>query len=807
MSAAPAVNRRRRILRWTLLLLAATAAVLGLACQAQAATGSSTVPVPMPAASASASPSSPSSAASPAAQDAAPSAAATASASTSCPAGYTPTSEAGQNACTPDPDPSSTSSSTAQPDTGAFGSFDVPDTLDCAPATKALPAACAHVIGDFEVTADDGSITNLTGHVEDFFTQALWEAGKVVLGIGVFILAWSLQMGLARLLLSPMEQLTATYQTQVIGALGLPTLCFMIAVLICGIQLLFRSKTKGFGELALSAVIAGLAGTVFLMPASTLLGSNGVLSTTENVALGVSAISLGQSPNTSDPTAITQPLQNGLIETFERQTNMLIQYGAVLDTPGHVDPCYPIYQAQIRNEARYGIDTSEQINTSSGSSVLNALMDSTWNDMKSCNAGYATFNQNPSIERIFIALATLVADLFVLVLAILVAGGLLTAEVGLSIESVWFVFALVLGILPGGGRSILWRSGARILKWLNSVMFSLVFVALFCVFLQVIMESLSGTDLMLRLTLIDGCTVAGLIFHRRVVNVGKDVAFQMQRRMERMKIGGSGGSAFVRPTMMYDRRPGLGAAALGGALGAELGSVFNPLRPVARLGARGGAIAGRAGLQYGRMVARNYREAGAAEARMGRPGPGTGPGAAGGGGGRGSGGPGGGSGPGGPAGSAPGGGTGSRSSAASAGARSRGAAVRSTLRTAAARAAVPAAAAMGMRPVAPPPGLAGRARTVASAPRVAGRAGAASPTPPRAAAPGARSAPTPTPPPISPSQVPGSVPVAQQPPRPRRASRPAGSPAGGGSSAAATLSGSNPPPPATGRPARTRRGW
>lgn len=651
----PAVKR--------LVLLGAGALIALLASTGAAQASSSSAPVPLPA---------PSSGSSPSAVSSSPSSAPTTSgaspsASASCPAGYTSTSSGGQSACTPDPTSSATEDAN---NNGAFGSFNDESTLDCTAATKKAPSACAHVIDDYSVTADDGPWNAIGAHLEDWFTQAIWYCDKIILGIAVFILVWALQFGLAKILLTPVQQLCLAYQQQVIGALGLPTLCMMIAAFLCGMQILFKSRARGTAEFAMSAVIAALATTFLAAPATTLLGDNGVLTHTEQFSVGVAAVSLGQGQDSADPSQVTQPLANALIETFEREPDQVLQYGAVLDTPGHVDPCYHIYAAQIQGEVQYGY-TSDQ-------PPPDFILSSTWQEMSSCNQSYADFNQNPSFERIFIALSVGIADVFLLFLVILISGGLLVAQFGLGIESIALVFALVLGTLPGGGRAILWRSVARVVKAVNAVLFSILFVAVFCVAIQTLMSSLAGQDLMLRFTLVDAAVVAGLVFHRRISEAGKDVAFNIQRRLERMKVGGASGSAFIRATMLYDQRSQsqsrLGLAAFSAAVGAETDRVLNPARMVGQRAANAGR----------RLVDANRRarERAAAwnENRSGPTGGGRGPGPQGpaqpGGGGRGPRGP-----------QPPGPGPSAPSNRAVQGQRSRSSAVRSQLRSATGQAA------------------------------------------------------------------------------------------------------------------------
>lgn len=665
------IPRRRRILRLLLLCAAALIALLATA-GAASASRNSPAPVPIPAADTATASATAAAGSSASPSSTAASSSPTASTSATCPSGYTSTSNGRTSACTPDPTSSATEDAS---NNGAFGVFNDQDTLDCTAVTKRAPSECAHVIDDYSVTADDGSWNDFLPKLEDAFTQGVWYCDKVILGIAVFILVWALQFGLAKILLSPVQQLCLAYQQQVIGALGLPTLCMMIAAFLCGMQILFKSRARGTAEFAVSAVIAALATTFLAAPATTLLGDNGVLTHTEQFSVGVAAVSLGQGTDSTDPSKITQPLANALIETFEREPDQVLQYGAVLDSKGHVDPCYYIYDEQIKGEVEYGY-TSDQTNPGL------ALLSSSWQEMSSCNSSYATFNQNPSFERLFVAVAVGVADLFLLVLVILISGGLLVAQFSLGVESIALVFALVLGTLPGGGRAILWRSLGRVVKAVNAVLFSILFVAVFCVFIQTLMAALAGQDLMLRFTLIDVAVMAGLIFHRKIAEAGKDVAFNIQRRLERMKVGGATGSAFVRPTMMYDqrRRSNLGLAAFSAALGAETGMVLDPLGRIGRMAANTGRVTANTGRALVEANGRARERAARWNANLsgGRGGSGGGGGGTGGGGG-------GGRGPTRPR--PPGPGPSAPSGAAAQGQRARSRAVRSQLRASNTRAA------------------------------------------------------------------------------------------------------------------------
>jgi hypothetical protein len=116
-------------------------------------------------------------------------------------------------------------------------------------------------------------------------------------------------------------------------------------------------------------------------------------------------------------------------------------------------------------------------------------------------------------------------------LFVVVVGGYLVAQLWLAFEVIRGVFVLPLAILPGPGRAAVWQWVGGVLRAVLTLFLSLVFLALFMTFVQVLLEQTNGQALIVSFVVIDVAAFAALVFHRRLLNAGQRAAATVTARL------------------------------------------------------------------------------------------------------------------------------------------------------------------------------------------------------------------------------------------------------------------------------------
>ena len=192
------------------------------------------------------------------------------------------------------------------------------------------------------------------------------------------------------------------------------------------------------------------------------------------------------------------------------------------------------------------------------------------NLFKTADPTVAAYIAPPSWDRVFGALLLLIAALVVGLMVLTMVGAMFAAQFADAALASCSYGALIWATLPGPSRAVLWR-------WVGSfvssalVMFAAaVFLPLFDVGVAAFLQG-AGPGLVPRLAMIDLLAVAGLGFHRRLLNAASAAGGRVANRLRWARIGGSGSGDDATRT----------GQVIAGALG---------------LGGTGGGYTGRAGL-------------------------------------------------------------------------------------------------------------------------------------------------------------------------------------------------------------------
>lgn len=447
----------------------------------------------------------------------------------------------------------------------------------------------------YELGADGGTALNVVGQFQVLVLGGLFSLARLLVGLCCWLIGFVFEFPLLRLLTAPAQDLADTYNTHVVGALGLKGLLLGWAFIFGGIVFMRGKAGTGLGEIVLTLVIAAFAASAFIRP-DYLLGQDGPLNQAHEAAIEVAQITthsyFGEiGAGTCDAVVgpardacadadaraggVVKPIQDALTDALVVKPYMLLQYGTVLDPKDPADKAaYEVHLAwvaqlekpqsgteagnkdycrKVRGPARAycegrkgsppsAIHPQDPTQMPWDHSTADPGFTKMLEDLEKAGErgkDAAAYAKEPSWDRVGAALLLLVA---VVVIALMVMSMVLVmfgAQAGDAAAAACGGIAWVWAMLPGPSRMTLWRwFGVFIVSVLVSFV-AAVTLPLFGITVDVVF-SRSGPDLMVeRLLLLDAVAVAFLVFHRRMLAAASTFGQRMTTRMRFAKIGGS----------------------------------------------------------------------------------------------------------------------------------------------------------------------------------------------------------------------------------------------------------------------------
>ena len=416
-------------------------------------------------------------------------------------------------------------------------------------------------LSHYDISGNDENGWDVPATIMLFLTNAFFTFARVLVGAQTWMLNWAFSFGPAKALLGPASTIAGAYQLQVIGRLGLAGTVLTFAAFWCGVMILRGRTSKGAGELAVSVVISALAGTLLASPASMLLGSNGLLGQTRDTAMSLASITAtGGATDSESPAQAAGPLDSTLVDSFVVQPYQLLNFGTLMNAPDVPDSCRAAYPQIVQGGPWGDAGTPRNMMAGAGCQDL------------------ANFDANLTWDRLMGAILLLIAVLFVTVLVVIMTGTLLIAQFSFAIYAITCPLVVTLAVLPGGARGLLWRWLGGIVKVVLVIFAIIIFIPLFAVFIRALLDTDPGQPLAARFFLIDLAAVAGLVFHRRLVNAGIRAGHKITGRLGSARIGGTrdgvgvAAAAALAPVSLAEIHRGARA---------EVGKITSPVRQTA----------------------------------------------------------------------------------------------------------------------------------------------------------------------------------------------------------------------------------
>ncbi|MER8236124.1 hypothetical protein [Streptomyces sp. NPDC094049] len=434
-------------------------------------------------------------------------------------------------------------------------------------------------ISAYTVKSDTGGLTDWDLGIQNLTTELCFMITKWVIAFCCWLIGWALGFGLAKLLLAPVLSVATSLHTQVILQMGLPSLFLSVCALITVIRIFFGDRAKGWGDAALSIMIAALTATLLSSPPQLLLGEqDGAVAVARGLALEVADIILDANPgqkekapeeeDSASPRALSRPLTNALTDAFIVKPAMLLQYGRVFE-----GECAKKYSDTKITQLAYDRAVTQQMELLKKYSSYRAWIDPTGAQItewtmplakqwaldhfgnppmeqfeKDCVKGDVQAAKRASMDKVGGAIFLLVAALIVTVLIAVLAGSFLVAQCRIAWDAVRAEPALVAGLLPGAGRGYLWDWAASVLRSLGQLLASIIGLAVLILIIQAVLDPVQqdwGNELTLRFLVVDIVCIGAIKKRKALAVKSKQAATKWRDKMSSGRIGGTNGSALA----------------------------------------------------------------------------------------------------------------------------------------------------------------------------------------------------------------------------------------------------------------------
>jgi hypothetical protein len=406
--------------------------------------------------------------------------------------------------------------------------------------------------GQYEIMYSTGgglfAVTDVDRQTTGMFTSWIFEGNVWTVHAALWLDHWALTFHVADALAGPAESLAASYQDDVIGPLGLVGTALMFCVFSAFWYAVRGRGTKGMGELAVSLVVLTITTCAWAQPSTLLLGDNGALGHVRDLSTGLAAITTsiaGGTPEGSVPACaaggeaaddtcddeLQAPLLGNIHNAFVEVPYELLNWGQQLDDPAAPSPCYGTEQ-EILAQGPWGTsDTPRDMMGSAGCKDL------------------ASFNADPSADRLIGAVLCLTAGLLLFVQALIIAGATMMAELSVLGLVVAFPFVIPCGLLPGGARGLLWAWVTSALKALLVLVATCMTLSLMLVTVSSLITYMSGDPLFEIFIALNFVVIGAIIFRGRITKSLRRVAGSAGQRLAGARIGGTQGRRWLAPAV------------------------------------------------------------------------------------------------------------------------------------------------------------------------------------------------------------------------------------------------------------------
>lgn len=495
------------------------------------------------------------------------------------------------HAQTPAPQPSPTNGNVLGPShpagNGQVGYGTVPATTDPTYQNwldEIMPqeAGSRIPVTSYSLGYADGGVLHPMASVVGFFMQAFFDAAIWLVSIATWLLTWAFTFQFASALAGMAADTARLFQTRIVYGLELAHFALFFAIAWCGFQILRGRIMRGAGEMLVTLIIMGVSFFALVDPAGLLRTADAQVS---NLSGAVMSVAVNRAGDTSAPPAQAVAAIPGC--TPSAGVSCVATGNAVYEHPEYGVSIQPLKQAISNALIAQPYDilnwkhpltgacaaARDKILTQPGppgppqQTTNGAVMTITgppepemapWDTQDyprsvmlaaGCTPE-ATFNARPTLARTFAAALLLMAALIVLISLTLIAVTVIAAQfVGVGLIMV-LPIALVVGMVPGAGRQLLWRWVGLAAKCIVAILALSFLLTFFAIAAGGVLNAFPG-PILVPLFALDILALVLFFARKRVLHAGQRAGQRIGGHLESRQVGGS--------------RGGLGMAAAGAA--------------------------------------------------------------------------------------------------------------------------------------------------------------------------------------------------------------------------------------------------
>jgi hypothetical protein len=436
-------------------------------------------------------------------------------------------------------------------------------------------------VTSYSLTYAGGGVLDPIRGVVGFFMSAFFDAAIWLVSIATWLLTWAFTFQFASALAGMAADTARLFQTRIVGGLELAHFALFFAIAWCGYNLLRGRIMRGVGEFLVTLIIMGLSVWAMADPASLLTNADAQVSNLSGAVMSVAVAKAGDPAPQPVPIAAIPGCQTGPGLSCVATGNAVYQhpeYGvSILPLKQAITNALIVLPYDILNwshpltgacaAARDKILTEPgplgplQISTSPQGVVTTVppqRESAPWDTQEyprtvmraaGCN-DEADFNANPSLGRAGAALLLLLAGIIVFLSLTPIAVTVIAAQfVGVGLIMV-LPIALVVGMVPGAGRQLLWRWVGLAGKCIVAILALSFLLTFFAIAAGGVLNAFPG-PILVPLFALDILALILFFARKRVLHAGQRAGQRIGGHLESRSIGGS--------------RGGLGMAAAGAA--------------------------------------------------------------------------------------------------------------------------------------------------------------------------------------------------------------------------------------------------
>lgn len=419
----------------------------------------------------------------------------------------------------------------------------------------------------------DGGVLHPMASVTGFFMQAFFDASVWLVSIATWLLTWAFTFQFASALAGMAADTARLFQTKIVAGLELAHFALFFAIAWCGFQILRGRIMRGAGEMLVTLIIMGVSLYALANPASLLRTADSQVSNLSGAVMSVAVAKAGdpsatpaQVPIAAIPGCQTgpgqsciasgsavyehpeygvsiQPLKQAISNALIAQPYDILNWkhpltGAcaaardkILTQPGPVGPPQMTTDGVVMTVT--GPPQAQQAPWDTQDYPRSVMQSA------GCTAE-AQFNARPTLQRTGAAALLLLAALIVLVSLTLIAVTVIAAQfVGVGLIMV-LPIALVVGMVPGAGRQLLWRWVGLAAKCIVAILALSFLLTFFAIAAGGVLNAFPG-PIIVPLFALDILALILFFARKRVLHAGQRAGQRIGGHLEGRQVGGSRG--------------------------------------------------------------------------------------------------------------------------------------------------------------------------------------------------------------------------------------------------------------------------